>query len=533
MTKSKLVALLLCLLLVVAVSALAFTACDKTHANPSVLIVGTTATVDSLNRLECSGGESGYSYFMLSSTLAQIPLVYSSGGEFGSVPCNISVSDNGLQYTFELKDGFRWHDGENVTVEDLLFTVESSIKNYASASIQGKAVVITLAKAQATFLDGLVSVVLSPKHLLDGETASTITDEKSVIGCGPFKFVRQNKDAGTLEFKKFAEYPYADSVSFEKVIFRRFDSEDTMRLALKAGEIDTVWGYGYSLNADAVSDLENEDGLTLESYAVKAIPKVLFFNNAKITDARVKKAIRKAIDYEKISRIFGTEASALPREGFVAPEVFGYARTAELKRDLQGAKALLAEAGYGENNKFDFELLVRADGNDTQYADLIKTDLEETGMISVSFKSIAGAQQWQAYYKAGNHMASLAGITEAGYNFEAGYATRYLLAVDNYVLRDSFPQGNPVCHGNIDIGEIVNLTEFGIIRQALADAKNADELAVAVRNYQQYIVDNAPCIALLYDCKVQVISKSIKGYTVDATFGLLNVQGFVSLKKNV
>lgn len=522
----------ICIALIVTICALGLAACNKSGTAADMLAVGTTMTVDSLNRLASTGGDSGYNYLMLSSTLAQVPLVYSEGGRVSSVLCDISVSDDGLKYTFALKDGFKWHDGKDVTVDDLLFTLQSSLGG-ETAELQSGAVAVTLKKPQARFLDSLLGVLIMPKHLLEGETASTITDEKSVIGCGPFKFIKRNIEAGTVEFEKFDGYPYADRVSFKKVVFRCFGSEDTMRLALKAGEIDIIWNYGYGLNADGASDFEKAGGIKLETYTVKAVPKVLFFNNAKLTDTRVKRAIRKAIDYEKIGRIFGTKGASLPREGFVAPDIFGYAQTAQLTRDLAGARALLKEAGYSEDNKFDFELLVRADNNDTQYADLIKTDLEETGLISVKLKSIAGAQQWQAYYRAGSHMASLASVTEAGYGFEAGYATRYLLAADNYVMRDSFPQGNPVCHGNIDIGTPDDLTEFGGIRQALADAKNLDELSEAAAAYQNYIVDNAPCIALLYDSKVQALSKKLEGYRVDATFGILNVQGFVTMKKAV
>lgn len=511
-----------------------FCACNNGSANSDTLIIGTTTVIDSLNRLASTGGEHGYNYTMLSSTLAQVPLVYKSGGEYGSVLCGIRVSDDGLSYDFTLKDGFYWHNGDAVTVNDLEFTLKRNVSADATVTLSGNTVTVTLDKVKISFLDGLASVTLMPVRLLAGEIADTITDEKSVIGCGPFKFSERNTDSGTLVFEKFDKYPYAEQVAFKKVIFRIFNSADTMRLALKSGEIDMIWNYGTGLSADSVSDLKTSDNVRLLSYSVKAIPKVLYFNNAKMTDARVKQAVRKAIDYQKIRRIFGTEASALPREGFVAPDIAGYFETAELTRDLDGAKALLAQAGYSTENKFGFELLVRSDTNDTQYADLIKTDLEETGMITVSLKNISGANAWRAYYQAGSHMASLAAVTEAGYNFDAGYATRYLLAAENYVMPpESFPSGNPVCHGNIDIGQTDNLTEFGEIRQTLADAKNSEELAAAVKAYELYIVDNAPCIALLYDSKVQALSSKISGYAVDGTFGLLCVQNFVSLKKGV
>ena len=525
--------ILIAFLATVALTAVfALSACNDLKTASDTLIVGTTTVINSLNRLASSGGDHGYNYTMLSATLAQVPLVYKAEDGYDSVLFDVT-SPSGTKYVFKLKADFYWHDGTPVTARDTAFTLESTLGSTAEITVGDDAVSVEFESAKPTFLEGLTSVLLMPEHILQGETAATISDEKSVVGCGPFKFLSRNISAGTVEFEKFDKYPYADSVSLNKIVFRQFNSEDVMRLALKSGEIDMIWNYGSGLKADAVSDLSGADNINLISYAVKAVPKTLFFNNAKVNDARIKRAIRKAIDYDKIRRIFGTAASSLPREGFVAPTVFGYAQTAELTRDLEGAKALLSEAGYNRDNKYKFEILVRTDNNDTQYADLIKTDLEETGLIAVGLKRAAGVAQWQEYYMSGKHTASLASVTEAGYNFDAGYATRYLLAKDNYVMRDAFANGNPVCHGNIDIGERGSLTVFGKIREALSEAQNQDELKDAAKNYQNYIVEESPMIALIYDERVQAANKKIDGIRVDVTFGILNVQSLISLKKTV
>ncbi len=527
-------------LLIISVAALILSgavclaACNA-QISDGTLIVGTTTVVDTLNRLDAGGGKPGYAYTMLSSTLAQVPLVYRSRGEFLSVLCDIDCSDDGLSWTFKLKDGFIWHDGVAVCAEDLSYTLKNSLSENDINDICGKdgRVTVRLKQAKASFLNGLVSVTLQPKHILEGVTKDTITDGQSVIGCGPFCFVKRDTSAGTIEFRKFEDYPYAESIEIERVIFRQFGSEDSMRLALKAGELDMLWDYGGGLDANAYSELNGNSKLKFISYPTDAIPKVLFFNNGKLTDVKVKEAIKRAIDYGKIARIFGTPHSALPREGFVAPHVFGYKQTAELKRDLTEAKRLLREAGYSERNKFDFELLVRASGDDSQYADLIKTDLEETGMIAV--RLIVKGGDWQSYYQSGAHTASLAGITAAGYSFEAGYGTRYMLTTQNSVMQEAGFIKNPVGHGQIAIDDgFGKLTEFGEIRQALADAQRADgTLEAAAERYQDYFVKYTPAIALMYDSKIQVMSDKLTGAGVDDTFGILNVQSFVSLKKRV
>lgn len=536
MIKKRLSAALIFLLtaLITVLCAVCFCACNP-GGTADTLIVGTTTVVDTLNRLDAGGGRPGYAYTMLSSTLAQIPLAYRTGGEYFSVLCDISNSDDGLYWTFKLKDGFYWHDGVAVSADDLKYTLQNTLSanEYDGISLDGSAVTVKLKSAKVTFLDTLVSVALQPKHVLENVTKDTITDAQSVVGCGPFEFVRRDTAAGTIEFEKFEKYPYADEVELDRVIFKYFASADSMRLALKAGDIDMIWNYGGGLDANAYSELSKSDNLKLISYTTNAIPKVLFFNNTKLTDVMIKSAIKKAIDYEKIARIFGTPQSSLPREGFVAPQVFGYKETQELKRDLNGAKELLKAAGYSEANKFQFELLVRASGDDSQYADLIKTDLEQTGMIAVTL-AVKGSD-WQSYYQSGAHTASLASITAAGYNFEAGYGTRYLLTTVNSVMQEAGFAKNPVGHGQVAIEDEAGvLTEFGSIRQALADAVKADDaLKIAVERYQDYFVNNTPAIALMYDNKVQAISKKVEGACVDDTFGILNAQSFNTLKKAV
>lgn len=519
--------------LFVAISAVTLSACDGDNLSDT-LIVGTTDEIDTLNRLEASGGMPGYAYTMLSSTLAQVPIVYRADGEFDSAICDIENSADGLIWRFKLKNTFYWHDGNAVTLADIEYTLKNTVpsQSVAEISIKDGAVEIKLASANILFLDSLISAIIQPKHILSTVTKDSITDVQSVIGCGPFKFADRSLDSGTLTFERFDKYPYAGDISLKYVIFKTFNSADSMYLALKAGEIDTVWSYGGGLGKNEYEDLGANQKLKLLSYSTNAIPKVLFFNNKVMTDTRVKNAIKKAIDYNKLARIFGTSDSCIPREGFVAPNVFGYKETNLLTRDLNGAKALLSQAGYNETSKFQFRLLVRSSGDDSQYADMIKTDLEETGMINVVLE-VKGSD-WQSYYQEARHMASLATVTAAGYNFDAGYATRYLMTTVNSAMQASGVAKNPVAHGQLEIDDGAGgLTEFGAIRKALDDAvsKN-DAFKAAVASYQDYMVAQTPAIALLYGVKTQVVSARLSGYAIDDTFGHINVQSFTTLKKS-
>lgn len=527
--KTKVLGLMLVIALVASMS-IGLTACnnDNDAQHSDVLIVGSTMEIKTLNRLDADGGAPGYSYDVLAASLTQLTPVYSGNGQYYPQLCNFTTSSDGLTWAFGVKSGYTWHDGTAVTNEDVLYTFQQSLSSdkYQSLAIQDGKVSITLAAANPRFLGDIASIRIYPKHIMETVTAETITDAQSVVGCGPFKFAERNIQNNTITFTKYTAYPDAAKISFNTVIVKFYGSDDVMHLALKNGEIDMEYTYSSGLTADAQASFANNNNITLQSYASKRMPKTLFFNNAVVTNANVKKAIQKAINYDAIRISFGSPNSTAPKEGFISPAIYGYTPTADLTRDLNGARELLAKEGYSSTNRFQFELLVNSGNDDSQYASLLKTALEETGMIDVTINSKASADR-QSYYKAGSHTAALSAITAAGFEMCAGLATKYFLPLNSEVLNE-----NPVCYGNYSLRDSDgNLTEFGTIYTALATAVNNEEYLAGARTLQEFIVANTPAISLLNDTMTQAYSNKLTGFTVDDNYGLFNINGFSTLRK--
>ncbi len=498
---------------------------DKGGEN--VFIVGTTMEVDSLNRLDTLGGGAGYNFDKIASTVSQLTAISQIDGSFVGNACDYTVSEDGKTFTLTPK-ALKWHDGVEFTADDVEFSLEDVIgsDDYSHCVEQNGSLVYTLEISEAQFLQKLAKETIKPKHIFESATKDDLTDEQSVVGLGAYKYQSRDKNAGTITFVKNADYPNAENMIVDKVIFKHYGSADVLTLALKKGEIDAVYNYGKGLDVDAVSALKSCDNVTLVSYASKSIPKVLFFNNAKMTDARVKRAIAKSIDYDKIRTLFGSDGASASREGFVGDGIFGYKESAVWSENLEEAKALLQSAGYSQNNKFRFELLVRTDkGNDSQYATVLKTQIERTGLVNVVL--IEKGSDWQKYYQDGNHMASLATVTEKGYDFEAGYASRYTLATVTSMLSMT----NPVSHGQLQVEADGEPTEYGKILKAMQGAKTASQLQKAVGEYQDYMVQNVPCVALFYDGTVQGASSNWQGYLVDNAYGIVNTKTFECLKR--
>ncbi|MGN0744722.1 MAG: ABC transporter substrate-binding protein [Christensenellales bacterium] len=505
---------------------------DNTPAkNPSVLVVGTTMSVDTLNRLDAAGGAPGYNFDKIASTVSQLTAIAKIDGKFEGVACDYKVSDGGAIVSFTLKDGFSWHDGTALSIDDVKYTLDGALTqdtDYTDVLVTGSELVYTINTLDSVFLTKVASANLFPKHLFEGKTKDTLTDEESVVGAGPFKYVGRDTAAGTITFEKYDEYPYAENVKIDKVIFKTYGNFDVLAQALKSGEVDMIYNYGGSIDATTADAFSQESNISLLSFATKQITKAMFFNNAKMTNANVKRAIAKSIDFDKIRETFGDATATAAREGLVAPGIDGYKETAEWTRDLEGAKALLKQEGYTESNKFRFELLVHSGTDDTQYASLLKTQIEESGLVEVVL--VEKGSDWQTYYQEGNHMASLVKITAKGYDFEAGYASRYTLTTDTDLVD---MEKNPVAHGQVADKDVYgNLTQFGTILNAIATAKTTAQRDNAVGEYQDYIVENVICVPFFYGSTVQAVSAKLDGFKFDSNCGILNVKTFETLTKS-
>lgn len=520
----------LLVIVMVVLASVGFTACkpqgkDKDKEPNRTLVVGTTMTVDSLNRLDANGGDPGYNFSRIAYTVSQLTPVGKIDGKIVDISCKFTVSEDGKTVTLTQKDGYKWHDGKDVTIDDVEYTLRNyeKDKDYVSVVKEGKSLIYTVNDANK-FLEKVALDMLMPKHIFEGKTKETLTDEESVIGAGPFKYAGRDENAGTITFEKFEGYPLADKVQFNKVVFKKYGSDDVLALALKKGEIDTTFVYAKGLNEQAVEALSGAKNVQLISKSAKGIDKMLVFNNQKMTNVNVKKAIALSIDYKALREKF--KKDGIPsKQGLVGAGIDGYKETPDWARNLDEAKRLLKAEGYSETNKFQFELLVRSSGDDAEYASLLQTQIEETGLVEVTL--LKKGADWQQYYQQGNHMASLVKITQGGYGMVAGYGSKYLLAKDT-----SLQENNPVAHGQMLVEKDGELTEFGKILNAMMTAKDKTERDKAVGNYQDYIMNNVLCVPFFYSGVTFGASSTLDGFRYDdITATILNVVTFETLKR--
>ena len=267
-----------------------------------------------------------------------------------------SWSDDNTVLTMKLREGATFHDGATIDAEavkinlDRARTDDESLRKSELASISEVKVVdpttleIVLSEPDAGFLSQLTDragMLMSP--------ASFENDPgQNPVCSGPYKFVeRIQNDRIVLE--KFAEHWNADNYHFDKVTFTPIP-DATVRLAnLRSGDVDII-------ERVAPSDLptvESDTNVTLASVTglgYQAI-EVNMANGAKADhplgkDARLRQALNLAIDRDIINEVVGAGTytpalQAFPPASFAFNEEFG-----NQKRDVERAKALIAEAGF-------------------------------------------------------------------------------------------------------------------------------------------------------------------------------------------
>lgn len=266
-----------------------------------------------------------------------------------------TVSDDGLEYTFYLREGVKFHNGDELTAEDVKYTYDQVRDPAFGSSSQGlfnqvKSIdVVDPYTVKFTlhdpYSDFLTASIAGPVGIVPKDYAEAVgLDEfnRAPVGSGPFKLVRHEL-GDKLVFERHEEYfkagkPYLDRV--EVVII----PEDAVRLiALENGEIDIVHRF---LPVRELPRLEADPNINLLRVSEAGIfVIVLNVENPLLQDVRVRQAISYAIDREGMMAHVVQEGT--PGHTAVIPDMWAYApQTPRYTYDPAKARQLLAEAGY-------------------------------------------------------------------------------------------------------------------------------------------------------------------------------------------
>lgn len=303
------------------------------------------------------------------------------------------VSPDGLEITFHLRKGVKWHDGEDFTSKDVKWTFDQIINedgqiksNLSSVeSIEAPdddTVIFHLTQNDSDLLSylGWYGCLIMPAHLYEGTDWLDNPANKAPIGTGPFKFVEYKSGVSvTLERNDdyFGQVPYLD-----KIIYSVIPDANTALQAFYNGELD-ILGINPPLS-------ETENLLANENYTVgqqqwPARYQVAFnVKEGKFADPKLRQAVALGVDKDAI--IEKALKGAGLRCDTAMVSLYEWALNTEdlyPERDVEKARQLIEEAGYtADENGMYFSVELEA-WNEVPYGDIgtvVKDSLKEIGI---------------------------------------------------------------------------------------------------------------------------------------------------------
>lgn len=470
------------------------------------------------------------------STLVYAGLMkYSDGNLVQDIAKSYTVSDDGLTYSFTIRDDVRFQDGTPLTTDDILFTItkiqEANLKSprrpdWTNVTVTKKSdteIIFALKQPYAPFLTNTTIGIL-PKHIW-----GTLTDNEFIfnnynikpIGAGPYKIVTVNKDSESIPTQYtlttwrgyHGNTPYISSI-----IFSFFADENKATTALKSGAIDSLPAVSAIASAELGADSTKNYTLVSEP-----LPRIfgVFFNqnqNPILADKVVRRALEMAVDRQAIvdSVLFGYGVpinGPLPTktsEASLTETKSETTETATTSSQIIKAMEYLEDNGWSKNSEGLYEkktknstqnislTLFTADTPDLKKtADMIKDFWTNLG-VKIEVKVFESNDLYQNIIKTRKYDALLFG--------EQIGKDRDLYAFWHSSQRNA-PGLNVAMYTNSKVDKI------------LEDLRKTDDIETQQKKYlelNELIQNDIPAIFLYSPNFIYVVPKSIKGLRIDS-----------------
>ncbi|WP_414703632.1 peptide-binding protein [Pseudalkalibacillus sp. SCS-8] len=427
------------------------------------------------------------------------------------------TSDDGLVWTIKLHEGVKFHDGEPLTADDVVFTYEiplhedytgpraSSFEKIEKVeAVDDTTVKMTLSEPYAPFMDSLTYGIL-PEHILGDVPVKELGEHefntKNPIGSGPFKF-EEWKEGQYVKVTAFEDYfegrPNLDSITYKIV-------PDANALMAQIANGDVHQASVQSPDLETAKKLEEEGKIVLSTDLALSYTYIGWNQkNELFQDEKVRQALTHAIDRETmISAVLNGDgevahAPSSPLSWAYNEDVpkFGY--------DVEKAKKMLEEAGWTpgddgilqkDGKKFQFEIKTNQ-GNKAreQIAQVVQEQLKQVG-IEVKPKIM----EWSAFIE---------DVTAPNWNYDA-VILGWALSAD--------PDPTAIWHSK-EREAGLNFVHFSDPELDKLMDENTKELDQEKRKemiakIQEGIVEQQPYTFLYYPNDHYALDPSIKGFT--------------------
>ncbi len=437
---------------------------------------------------------------------------------------SFEISEDGLTYTFKLKEDLTWHDGEPLTAEDVVFTVERvqdpTLKSPKRASWEGisvekiddRTVRFVLSRPYSPFLEN-ATIGLLPKHAWDTVNSEQFNFSQlniEPIGSGPYKIKTVRKDsAGIPEYYNFIPFknfalgkPYIQNI---RITF--YTNTDALVSALEKGDVDA---------GSAISPEKTELFMKNKNHIMRyTLPRIfgVFFNqnqNAIFTERTVREALSLSVDREKIIREvlrgYGTSLY-----GPLPPGSLGFIPQTprELETTKKKAEELLDKAGWKKNAETGVrQKTVKKKTQELRFA-LATADtpeLKQTAELLKEMWSEIGVLVEIKIYKPGDLNQNVIRPRKYDALFFGEIIGR---ESDPFAFWHSSQRNDP----GLNIALYTNITTDKLLEEGRA-THDIEKRAEIYKKFEQEIIEDVPLVPVYSPDFIYILPQKIKGVDV-------------------
>jgi peptide/nickel transport system substrate-binding protein len=406
------------------------------------------------------------------------------------------------EWVIKIKEGVTFHDGSEMTAEDVKFSLERSkempkVQQVLSEiekieTLDNYTIKVTTKSAFAPFLYTLVHAgtsILPKAYVESGD------DFASPVGSGPYTFVEWVSGEKVV-VKKYDNYFDKNNMGQSSTIVFKVIPEGTSRtIALETGEVDVV----DELQTMDIGKVRDNPDLTLYE---KPSTRINFFamntEKAPFDNYKVRQAFNYAIDKEAIIMV-ALDGAGVEAGSVLAPSFLGY-KAGSYEYSPEKAKALLKEAGLGDG----FTTSIMTSGDDRKrIAEVIQANLADVG-ITATIEML----EWGTFID-----SVLKGLEET---LVLGWTSN---PDPDATLTPIFFSGNI---GGMNFSRINDPKIDGLLKQGREELDLAKRAKI-YNQFHEYVMDQAPFVPLFVNNNITGANAALKGVE-QSPQGLWNIE---------
>lgn len=301
-----------------------------------------------------------------------------------------------LTFEFKLKQGVKFHNGEELKASDVKFTLLRALQSSHVSHIVGAIDPEGIEVVDDYTIRIATKEPFAPLLAHLAHTGAAILNEKAVteagddygqhpVGTGPFKFEKWNV-GDSIELVRFDEY-HGTPAKVAKVVIRNIAENNARTIELETGGVDIA----YDIQPSDVKRVESNSDLVLLRDANLSTTYIGFnVGKAPFNDVRVRQAINHAVDTEAIVEAV-YQGVGSPSRGPLGPNVFASHQGLQpYEVDIEKAKALLAEAGYPDG--FKTSIWTNENQQRMDIAEIVQNQLRQ-----INIEAEVKVMEWGAY----------------------------------------------------------------------------------------------------------------------------------------